>query len=72
MDGFTACPVNPHPPAQFRPCEGRRLFVQIHRQPGGARRQTAMRDPRVNKGLNLNGGIRDLRWIWLQPAFALM
>ncbi len=41
MDGFTACPAYPHPPAQLGPCKGHPLFAQIHRQPGSARRRIA-------------------------------
>ena len=72
MDGFTACPAYPHPPAQLRPCEGHRLFAQIHRQPGKARRRIGMLDPCGNEGQNLNRGSGKVKPIWHQPAFALM
>ncbi|GEM_PF-2664537 len=72
MDGFTACPAYPHPPAQLGPCKGHQLFAQIHRQPGSARRRTAMLDPHWNEGLKLNAVREKLKPIWHQPAFALM
>ncbi len=72
MDGFTACPAYPHPPAQLGPCKGHPLFAQIHRQPDSARRRTAMLEPHWNEGLKLNAVSGKLKPIWHQHAFALM